>query len=74
LAVNKLGYRILLGGKLGRHPRLARELPGIFTEEETLTIIARCVSCYKTKSRGGERFADLLARDNSLQEALETNG
>jgi dissimilatory sulfite reductase (desulfoviridin) alpha/beta subunit len=74
LALNKQGYRILLGGKLGRHPRLAKELPGIFTEEEALAIIARCVSCYKTKSQGGERFADLLARDDSLQEALETNG
>ena len=71
LAVNNQGYRILVGGKLGRHPRLARELPGIFTEEETLVIIARCVSYYKTKCQGGERFADLLARDDSLFREFE---
>jgi dissimilatory sulfite reductase (desulfoviridin) alpha/beta subunit len=63
LAVNKQGYRILLGGKLGRHPRLARELPGIFNEQEVLAVISRCVHYYKKESRGGERFADLLARD-----------
>jgi len=66
LAVNKQGYRILLGGKLGRHPMLASELPGIFTEEETLAIVARCITYYKAHSRNGERFADLMARDETL--------
>ncbi|BBO74995.1 hypothetical protein DSCW_24120 [Desulfosarcina widdelii] len=54
------GYRVLLGGKLGRHPRLARELPGIFNEQDVLDIVDTCVALYKKKSRGGKRFADLL--------------
>ncbi len=29
IAEGKKGYRIQLGGKLGRHPQLAKELPGI---------------------------------------------
>ena len=54
------GYRVLLGGKLGRHPRLARELPGIFTEQEVLQIVDACLALYKRKSRGGKRFAAVL--------------
>lgn len=54
------GYRILLGGKLGRHPRLARELPGIFREQEVLQILDVCLALYKKKSRDGKRFAELL--------------
>ncbi|MFZ2630542.1 MAG: 4Fe-4S binding protein [Desulfosalsimonadaceae bacterium] len=70
LAVNKQGYRILLGGKLGRHPRLASELPGIFTEEETLAIVARCIAYYKSACHNGERFADLLSKDETLLKDL----
>jgi len=70
LAVSKEGYRILLGGKLGRHPRLARELLCIYSEAETLAIVARCIAYYKAESRNGERFADLMARDEVLLTAL----
>ena len=43
ISEKKAGFRILLGGKLGRHPRLAEELPGIFTEEETLGIVKKYI-------------------------------
>ncbi|RJP87771.1 MAG: 4Fe-4S dicluster domain-containing protein [Desulfobacteraceae bacterium] len=66
IKTDKQGYRVLLGGKLGRHPRLASELPGIFTENETLAIVARCIDYYKSASHNGERFADLMARDETL--------
>ena len=59
----KMGYRILIGGKLGRHPRLAEELPEIYSEPEVLNIISRCIKYYKATSRNGERFAELVARD-----------
>ena len=70
LHAKKQGYRILLGGKLGRHPRLASELTGIFTEEETLAIVNRCITYYKAESGRGERFADLMARDGILLKEL----
>ena len=54
------GYRVLLGGKLGRHPQLARELPGIFSQQEVLDIVDGCLALYKKKSRSGKRFAELL--------------
>lgn len=54
------GFRVLLGGKLGRHPRLAQELPGIFTEDMVLEIVQNCVRFYKENSRDGKRFGELL--------------
>ena len=55
------GYRVQLGGKLGRHPRLARELPGIYSDEQVLAIVKDCLKLYKKKSTGGRRFADLFS-------------
>ena len=60
------GYRILLGGKLGRHPRLAQEVPGIFDENEVVTILKKCIDYYKQNSRHGERFAEILKNVEDL--------
>lgn len=54
------GYRIQVGGKLGRHPRLARELPGIYGLEETLRLVDRCLDHYQRYCRKGERFGEVL--------------
>lgn len=54
------GYRVLLGGKLGRHPRLAKELPAIFNAQDVIRIVEACLSLYKEKSRRGKRFAEIL--------------
>jgi anaerobic sulfite reductase subunit C len=69
LAVGQSGYRVLLGGKLGRHPRLARALTGLFSEAEVLSIVRFCLAYYKKKSLCGERFAQLLT--DADFEALE---
>ena len=54
------GYRVLLGGKLGRHPRLAKALPDIFDEQGVIRIVEACLTFYKKKSRHGKRFAEIL--------------
>jgi anaerobic sulfite reductase subunit C len=54
------GYRVQLGGKLGRHPRLAHELPGIYDAPTTIEIVEACIGIYKTRSRRGERFGEIL--------------
>jgi anaerobic sulfite reductase subunit C len=54
------GFRVQLGGKLGRHPQLARELPGIFSEDEVLEILEACLVFYKKRTKTGERFGELL--------------
>ena len=58
------GFRVQLGGKLGRHPKLASELDGIFNEDEVLAIVKRCVEFYKKNSKHGERFAEIFKLSN----------
>jgi len=56
------GYRILVGGKLGRHPGLATELPGIYQPGEARAVIERCLDHYRHHCLKGERFAEILER------------
>jgi len=56
------GYRVLIGGKLGRHPRLATEVPGLYDADGVLHLVKWCVQYYKAHSSGGERFAALVER------------
>lgn len=58
------GYRILLGGKLGRHPRLATELPGIYKRKEVAGILKHWLDYYITHCREGERLGEILARED----------
>ncbi len=60
LVAGQTGYRVQLGGKLGRHPRLAAELPAIYDEDGVIRIVKDCIDFYKAKSRNGKRFAELL--------------
>ena len=60
IAESRRGYRVQLGGKLGRHPRLARELPGIYTEEQVLVIVKECLQFYKQNSQHGERLGEIF--------------
>jgi len=54
------GFRIQIGGKLGRHPQLGRELPGIYSEEEVLNIIDQCLDYYQQNSSKGERLGEIM--------------
>lgn len=56
------GYRVLVGGKLGRHPQFGRELARIYTEQEVLQVAAACLDHFKAHNRHGERFGDILNR------------
>nr|WP_320014776.1 hypothetical protein [uncultured Desulfobacter sp.] len=50
----------MLGGRLGRYPRLARELNSLFTEDQVLEIVKACLVYYKKNSNAGQRFFALL--------------
>lgn len=67
LAVTHTGWRAMLGGRLGRHPRLARELPGLLTEGQAVDLAVRCLNLHLDQSRRGERFGALLERLESAQ-------
>lgn len=56
------GFRLMLGGKLGRHPRFAEELTGLHTAANLPPIVARCVANYLQLARGHERMGDVVSR------------
>jgi len=61
------GHRVQLGGKLGRHPQLARELNGIFDPDTVLEIVQACLDLYMAKNANGRRFGDILTSEDVKQ-------
>jgi dissimilatory sulfite reductase (desulfoviridin) alpha/beta subunit len=57
------GYRILIGGKLGRHPRLGVELPGVYDPTQVLEFVDLCLNHYQKHCQKGERFGVILERE-----------
>ncbi len=62
LAVARRGFRVMFGGKLGRHPQLAQEISGVWSHDEVLEILSRTVDHFKAHNRGGERLGDIINR------------
>jgi len=54
------GFRIMLGGRLGRHPRLAMEIPGLHSYDQVISIVKKCLKFYKANSKNGQRFSHIL--------------
>jgi len=54
------GYRVLAGGKLGRHPQLGKESAGIHSEEEVLRALDRTLDHYQKYNQKGERLGEVL--------------
>ncbi|MCP4669732.1 MAG: 4Fe-4S dicluster domain-containing protein [Desulfobacula sp.] len=54
------GFRIMLGGRLGRHPRLAMEVPGFHSHTKVISIVKKCLNFYKANSKNGQRFSHIL--------------
>jgi anaerobic sulfite reductase subunit C len=63
LSEGKKGYRVLVGGKLGRHPRLGEELPLIYDPDEALRMLDRCLDLYQQCCQSGERLGEILERE-----------
>ena len=51
-----------VGGKLGRHPQLARDLGKIFSQEELLKKLNEYLDLYQTQNQKGERLGEILNR------------
>jgi len=62
LQEGEAGYRILLGGKLGRHPRLATELHRLYAQGRALELIDRVIGSYMRTSVSGERLGEIVER------------
>ena len=59
LTVTATGWRVLLGGKLGRHPRLAHEL-GVFDTGDAMTVLEKVLAVLMSQGRAGLRLGDLV--------------
>ncbi len=68
----KEGFRILVGGKLGRHPQLGLELDHIFSTTECIKAVEKVLSFYKKRASRGERLGALLDYEGlrALEEGL----
>jgi dissimilatory sulfite reductase (desulfoviridin) alpha/beta subunit len=55
-----VGFRILVGGKLGRHPRLATEFEKKFDLPQTLNIVKNALKLFLDNLPEAKRFADLF--------------
>ncbi len=68
----KKGWRVLAGGKLGRHPRLAREIAAFRSDEQAVAIIRQCMNWFVKNKIESERFSDTLSRigAHSLQQYI----
>jgi anaerobic sulfite reductase subunit C len=56
------GFRILVGGKLGRHPQLGKDLGKIHSKEEMLNVLNRYLDLYQNHCHKGERLGEILNR------------
>ena len=61
LRVDATGCRVLLGGKLGRHPRLAHEL-GFFSLPHALEALRNVLGVFMNHHRPGLRLGDLIEK------------
>ncbi len=74
LDCSQSGFRVVLGGKLGRHPRLATEVVGIHPAECLPAMVAQCLDFYMQQYRKGLRFGTLMEEQGeTLIEALENS-
>jgi len=62
LLVDGQRHEVIAGGKLGRHPRLARSLGEFETVEDAVECLRRAILLLLEEGRRGERFGALLER------------
>ncbi|MFQ5808971.1 MAG: 4Fe-4S dicluster domain-containing protein [Armatimonadota bacterium] len=62
LAHGRTGYRIMLGGRLGRRPRLATPVADLASEEEVLETLRAALRVFVEQQQPKERFAEALDR------------
>ncbi|MDQ7033200.1 MAG: 4Fe-4S binding protein [Desulfonauticus sp.] len=54
------GFKVFIGGHLGRSPRLARQLPGLYSIQEVVAILQKCLHLYQKHFSQLKRFGDIF--------------
>ncbi len=62
LAVGATGYSVLVGGRLGRHPRLAETLVEFADAQQVEESLRSCLRFYFAEAEGAEKFSALIER------------
>ena len=72
IKIDRVGYSIVLGGKVGRHPRFALQLMELATEEQVIKALEICAE--KILAENGRNLYGFLAKESfhdKLGEALK---
>ncbi|VVB86250.1 Sulfite reductase, dissimilatory-type subunit beta [uncultured archaeon] len=56
------GYRLFVGGKIGKHPKLGKDLVDAKSPQEAIAIFRKIIDWSKKNTHVGERFGDCLDR------------
>lgn len=56
------GFVVYIGGRWGKQVRHASRLPGVFTEEQVLSLLEKTLLFYREQGKTGERLASMLDR------------
>ncbi|AEH44190.1 nitrite and sulphite reductase 4Fe-4S region [Thermodesulfatator indicus DSM 15286] len=62
LQIEECGFKILAGGKLGRHPRLAEEVLAMVDKERVPKLLEKTILFYKKHCQNGERLRVVIEK------------
>ena len=63
MAIQDRGYKVILGGKLGRHPRLATTWIPFCSEEEAYQAFEDAIAFWMAHRQNGERLGSIIERE-----------
>ncbi|PIE75077.1 MAG: sulfite reductase [Deltaproteobacteria bacterium] len=69
ISSSKKGFRVLLGGKLGRHPRLGIDMGKIFSEDEVIKIVDKAADIMLSQKNKAERFSEIF-KESDMEKFL----
>lgn len=72
IKIDKVGYSIVLGGKVGRHPRFAVQLIELATEEQVIKALEFCAE--RILAERGRNLYEFLVKESFLKELREALG
>lgn len=67
------GFAVTIGGIWGKTQRIGTRVPGVFSHDELIKIIEKCILLYREQGKTGERFGRSLDRigvDNFISQLL----
>lgn len=74
IAKGKKGYRVLLGGRLGRHPKLGAPLDGLFSVERIRELLRTCLEEMEKRSSHGKRLGEIMETDEDFRDRVIFQG